>query len=167
MCAWSERRWIAYLQARNSTVPAVSEKLCPPPRREPLTVQTRYWSKAMAAMSEPLRCIYTGGPLDRERFHLDHFLPWTFVCHNSLWNLLPVSPKANTSKWNRLPDASYLPAFAASQHTGLIAARRGMLKQVESCDELLSRGAAHPRRCSTHKALIVSSYLRKSGRVIE
>ena len=124
--AWAERRWIAYLQARNPAVPAVSEKLSAPPRRDPLRAQTRYWSKALAMMPEAPRCIYTDRPLDRERFHLDHFLPWTFVCHDSLWNLLPVSPEANISKGNRLPDASYLPAFAASQHAGLTVARRVM-----------------------------------------
>ena len=126
VAAWAERRWIAYLQSRNPTVPAVSEKTGPPLRRDSLTAQTRYWRKAIVAMAEPPSCIYSGTPLDPDRFHLDHFLPWTFVCHDALWNLLPVSPKANSSKGNKLPDPSYLPRFAAAQHAGLAAARRVM-----------------------------------------
>lgn len=135
--AWAERRWIAYLQARNPTVPAVSEKIGPPLRRDPLTAQIRYWKKVMAAMHEVPRCIYTGLQLDPNHFHLDHFLPWTFVCHDSLWNLLPVSPKANSSKGNKLPHLSYLPFLAASQHAGLMTARqimvRGEWESVSNC----------------------------------
>lgn len=128
VAAWAERRWIAYLQSRNPTVPAVSEKTGPPLRRDALTIQTRYWRRAITAMPEPPVCIYSGTRLDPNRFHLDHFLPWTFICHDALWNLLPVSPEANLSKGNKLPDSSYLPRFAATQHAGLAAARRAMGK---------------------------------------
>lgn len=124
--AWAERRWISYLQARNPAVPAVSEKLGPPLRRDPLTAQKRYWSRVMAAAPAALPCIYTGRPLQPDNVHLDHFLPWTFVCHDSLWNLLPVSPQANASKQNKLPDLSYLAPFARFQQCGLSAARAVM-----------------------------------------
>ena len=126
--AWAERRWIAYLQARNPTVPAVSEKAGPPSQRNALTAQTRYWKKVIGAMAEPPRCIYSGTQINPNRFQLDHFLPWTFVCHDALWNLLPVSPEANSSKSNRLPHPLYLPAFAAAQNMGLVAARKIMNK---------------------------------------
>jgi len=61
---------------------------------------------------------------------LDHFLPWTFVCHDAIWNLVPVIPEANLSKHNNLPDKSYLPAIAAIQHAGLTIACRVMTKAV-------------------------------------
>lgn len=125
---WAERRWIAYLQAHNPTVPAVSEKTGPPSQRTALTAQTRYWKKVIGAMAEVPRCIYSGVQLDPKRFHLDHFLPWTFVCHDALWNLLPVSPEANSSKSNRLPHPLYLPAFAAAQSAGLLTAHRTLSK---------------------------------------
>ena len=128
VAAWAERRWIAYLQARNPTVPAVSEKAGPPPRRDALQAQTRYWVKAFASLPEPPVCIYSGARLGPVGFHLDHFLPWTFVCHDALWNLLPVSPEANLSKGNRLPDRSYLDAFAKAQHAGLLATQKSMSK---------------------------------------
>lgn len=124
--AWAERRWIAFLQARNPTVPAVSEKTRRPEQRNALTNQIRYWKKIISAKSTPLRCLYSGNLLDISCFHLDHFLPWTFVCHDAIWNLLPVSPEANLSKGNRLPHSSYIPALAAAQHEGLTIARRVM-----------------------------------------
>lgn len=128
VASWADRRWIAYLQARNPTVLAVSEKTGAPLQRNALTIQTRYWRKVLGAMAKPPLCIYSGVPLDPDRFHLDHFLPWTFICHDALWNLLPVSPKANSSKSNRLPHPSYVPALAAAQHAGLAVARQIMSK---------------------------------------
>jgi hypothetical protein len=123
---WAERKWITYLQARNPTVPAISEKTGAPLMRNSLAAQTRYWKAVFAASFEPPRCIYSGVLLDQNRFHLDHFLPWTFICHDAIWNLVPVSPEVNAAKGNRLPDVSYLPSLAVAQHRGLLAVRRVM-----------------------------------------
>ena len=128
--AWAERRWIGYLQARNPTVPAISEKLKAPPARRLLTVQTKYWKTVFAGLDEPPRCIYSDLPLELDSFALDHFLPWTFVCHDALWNLVPVSPAANALKSNRLPDISYVSMLATTHHRGLLSARRTMKAQA-------------------------------------
>jgi hypothetical protein len=55
-----------------------------------------------------IRCIYTNEPIDINNFHLDHVLPWSFVAHNQLWNLIPTSPKINSSKNDSIPDISYI-----------------------------------------------------------
>jgi hypothetical protein len=123
---WAERKWITYLQARNPTVPAISEKTGAPLLRNSLAAQTRYWKAVFAASLEQPRCIYSGVLLDQNRFQLDHFLPWTFICHDAIWNLVPVSPEVNAAKGNRLPDVSYLPFLAGAQHRGLLAVRRVM-----------------------------------------
>jgi hypothetical protein len=121
---WAERRWIAYLQSRNPLAPAVSEKIAPPIARAPLTFQTSYWSRVIAAMGDAPRCIYSGVPLAPDGFALDHFLPWTFVCHDALWNLVPVLPEANSAKGNRLPHRGYVDGMVALQHLGLVTANR-------------------------------------------
>jgi HNH endonuclease len=121
---WAERRWIAYLQSRNPLAPAVSEKIAAPVTRAPLTFQTSYWRRAIGAMPDAPRCIYSGVVLDPYSFALDHFLPWTFVCHDALWNLAPVLPAANSAKGNRLPHRGYVHGLVALQHRGLVAASR-------------------------------------------
>jgi hypothetical protein len=73
---------------------------------------------------ESFNCIYSGASVDPESFELDHFLPWTFVCHNSLWNLVPVMPEVNSAKKERLPDNVYLEPFVETQHRGLKIAHR-------------------------------------------
>lgn len=120
---WAERRWIAYLQSRNPLAPSVSEKIAPPVVRASLTFQTSYWKRAIAAMPEPPRCIYSGITLTSDAFALDHFLPWSFVCHDALWNLVPVVPAANSAKGARLPHNQYVAGLVDIQHRGLDAAK--------------------------------------------
>ncbi|MBK5968358.1 MULTISPECIES: HNH endonuclease domain-containing protein [Thiorhodovibrio] len=48
-----------------------------------------------------------------------HHLPWSFVVHDQLWNLIPVPPSVNSAKSNRLPAADYLEPFTRLQHQAL------------------------------------------------
>lgn len=56
-------------------------------------------------------------------FALDHFLPWSFVVHDRLWNLLPADPRANSAKGDHVPDRGYIEDFVRIQHAGLKASR--------------------------------------------
>lgn len=114
---WAERHWLAFLQGRNPTTPALTEKIRPPAQRRPLTAQTRFWATVLA--EAPLPCLYSGESLDPNRFALDHFVPWAFVCHDRLWNLVPVHPELNSAKGHALPDEAYLPELARIQARGL------------------------------------------------
>ena len=66
---------------------------------------------------EQLRCIYTGRNLSLETSSLDHFLPWSFIAHDQLWNLVPVDRSINSSKSDCLPSLDrYFDVFAKLQH---------------------------------------------------
>lgn len=53
-------------------------------------------------------------------YELDHFIPWSFVSHDLLWNLIPSDSSINSSKSNNLPDLNiYLPKLAKLQHHSL------------------------------------------------
>lgn len=114
---WVAYHWINYLQQRNANIPAISNKIAPPLVRSSLTKQSSYWREIMRAA--PVKCIYSGEILSPEDFSLDHFLPWSFVCHDQLWNLVPVVPEANSSKGNALPDRKYVDCFINLQTQGL------------------------------------------------
>ena len=65
----------------------------------------------------PIQCIYTDTKLYPKDYALDHFIPWSFVCHDLLWNLIPSNGSINSSKSNKLPNIDfYLPKLAALQH---------------------------------------------------
>lgn len=120
---WLERHWIRYLQARNPNVPAIPNKIAAPERRQTLARQTRYWDTVLQGGGDSWKCVYSGRRLGPASFALDHFLPWTFICHDAVWNLIPADPQANSAKRNRLPHPDYLPAFVRLQHRALCFAR--------------------------------------------
>lgn len=109
---WARFRLAEYLQARNPNSPAVIEKIVPPTVRESLSVQTDYWRKALTRLGDRARCIYSGERLDIHSFSLDHYLPWSFVCHNQLWNLVPTIGSINSQKSDSIPAVHYLAKLA-------------------------------------------------------
>lgn len=105
-----------FLQTRNPNVPAIPNKLIRPDVRNSLTKQHNYWDMVME-LDGPIKCIYTDTELHPQDYALDHFIPWSFVCHDLLWNLIPSNGSINSSKSNKLPDLDfYLPKLAALQH---------------------------------------------------
>lgn len=122
---WAAWHWLHYMQRRNPTTPALANKLFPPVKRDSLTKQTTYWRTILQqATDPPLTCIYSGEPLTAASFALDHYLPWSFVAHDQLWNLIPTPQAVNSAKSNRLPSADYLPKFVTMQHQGLLIAHQ-------------------------------------------
>lgn len=108
-----------FLQVRNPNVPAIPNKLIRPEIRNSLTKQHNYWDMVMN-IGGPIHCIYTDNELYPSGYELDHFIPWSFVSHDLLWNLIPSDGSINSSKNNRLPDMDlYLPKMASLQHRSL------------------------------------------------
>ncbi len=116
---WAAWEWLTYMQKRNPSTPAIANKLFMPTKRDSLSKQTEYWKVVMR--SQELHCIYSHQQIDPERFSLDHYLPWSFVAHNQLWNLIPTVPEVNSAKSNHLPadKYKYFERFVALQHQGL------------------------------------------------
>lgn len=109
-----------FLQVRNPNVPAIPNKLIRPEVRNSLTKQHNYWDMVMN-IGGPIHCIYTGKELHPQDYDLDHFIPWSFVSHDLLWNLIPSDGSINSSKSNKLPELDfYLPKLADLQHHSLL-----------------------------------------------
>jgi hypothetical protein len=104
-----------YLQRNNPNVPNVAGKLFEPEQRN-LQSSRRFWRFAFDAMGG-VRCIYSGEVVARDAFSLDHFLPWSFVVHDLLWNIVPTPKSVNSAKSDQLPDLGrYFEPFARLQH---------------------------------------------------
>lgn len=119
--AWAAWSWLEYMQMCNRGVPAVASKLFPPPKRDSLKRQTEYW-KAVVERSK-VKCIYSDEVLTVRNFSLDHYLPWSFLAHDQIWNLIPTLREINSSKSASLPDQSYFDRFVELQHQGLIVTK--------------------------------------------
>lgn len=108
-----------FLQKRNPNVPDVPSKLIKPLLRDSLTKQHKFWDAYIETVGS-IRCIYTNKPLIVKDYDLDHFIPWSFVSHNLLWNLLPADSSINSSKSNNLPPLDiYLKPYAELHHNAL------------------------------------------------
>lgn len=109
-CYWN---FTGFLQKMNPNVPAIGSKILQPEERSSLTRQRVFWNTIIKIQGAPLKCIYTGKDLSVNDYDLDHFIPWSFVCHDLLWNLIPSDSSINSSKNDNLPDLDYyLPKLA-------------------------------------------------------
>ena len=50
-----------------------------------------------------IRDVFTGEPVQSAKYDIDHFIPWSFVMNDELWNLMPMDSSLNSDKSNRLP----------------------------------------------------------------
>lgn len=114
---WTAWEWLGYMQRRNPNTPGLIYKLFAPNKREPLTKQTKYWKIVLSNID--FHCIYSSQKITVDRFSLDHYLPWSFIAHDQLWNLVPTTPEINSSKSNDLPPPRFLAKFVEAQHISL------------------------------------------------
>lgn len=135
--SWVSWEWLQYMERRNPNVPGVAKKLFPPLKRESLQSQTEYWEKVIQYAESDFYCIYSQKKLLPKKFCLDHYLPWSFVVHDQLWNLVPTCQQANSSKSDNIPSEIYWEDFIKVQHLGLTITKQKMpdkqwKKHVES-----------------------------------
>ena len=106
-----------YLRNRNPNVPNISAKLQPPYTvQRHLKTAKAVWKTAIEQPQlPPLYDPYQGVPLST-KMPIDHFIPWSFVLHDRLWNLAPTTIRLNSSKGNRLPHRHYWSSFTALQY---------------------------------------------------
>lgn len=65
----------------------------------------------------PVREIYGHNEIETGDMSIDHFVPWSYVAHDELWNLHPTTRSINSSKSNNLPDWDiYFPELAKLEY---------------------------------------------------
>jgi SAM-dependent methyltransferase len=67
------------------------------------TIEARKFFGSLAQ----LECVWTGVRL-REKWDIDHVIPFDLWHNNDMWNLLPASKTANSNKSNKLPSTKLL-----------------------------------------------------------
>lgn len=97
---WLHYNMIVYLQRRNPSVPGIADKLYPPQERK-LEKVKKYWRTIVSI--QPIYEIYGNNQINTENISIDHFVPWSYVAHDELWNLHPTTKNINSSKSNNLP----------------------------------------------------------------
>lgn len=98
---WSNYKYINYLQRKNLSIPAIPFKLDFVTKRE-LSNATKVWKTFL--QEEIYFDIYTREKNSIDLMSLDHYIPWSFVLHDALWNLVPTLKNINSSKNDKLPN---------------------------------------------------------------
>lgn len=91
-----------YLHAKNPNVPDIPNKLIRNPVRKALTEQRKFWDIVLEELGS-VDCIYTNRKLIVGDYAVEHFLPYAFVSHDLMWNLIPADRSFNSSKSDKLP----------------------------------------------------------------
>jgi CRISPR/Cas system Type II protein with McrA/HNH and RuvC-like nuclease domain len=57
---------------------------------------------------EETHCFYCGKELKGNNIEVDHFIPWSFIKDDNLWNFVLACAECNRKKRDNLPDEKYL-----------------------------------------------------------
>ena len=112
---WIQYEKVKWLQNNNPEVPGLVYKLAPMDERmRKLGRVRKLWQGIMQC--QPIRDVFTGEEIIEREYDIDHFVPWSFVMNDELWNLMPMDSSLNSSKSNRLPKWDpFFYNFAGSQ----------------------------------------------------
>lgn len=114
-----------YLQVRNPNVPDIPNKLFRSPERASLYKQRKEFWDIVLSEKGSIECIYTNKELVLGNYHVEHFVPFSFVSHDLIWNLIPADPSFNSRKSDKLPPIErYFDAYFDLQCEGVEIVRR-------------------------------------------
>jgi hypothetical protein len=116
-CYWNLAN---FLQVRNPNIPDLTGKLIKPAVRKPLTKQRKEFWNIVLNERPDLQCIYTKKSLTTKNYVVDHFIPFNFVSHDLIWNLIPAHSDSSSIKSDKLPSLNlYFDSFYELQKTAI------------------------------------------------
>ena len=132
---WIQYEKVKWLQNNNPEVPGLIYKLAPMDEKmRKLSNVRKLWQGIMKV--QEIRDIFTGQPVKETQYDVDHFIPWSFVMNDELWNLMPMDSSLNSAKSNRLPKWNpFFEVFAGNQYLmyEMINERPDLHKRFEAC----------------------------------
>jgi hypothetical protein len=99
-CYWN---LALFLQSKNPSVPDIPNKIVKPANRSSLIKQRRNFWDIVLDERGSIPCIYTEKSLIKNEYAVDHFIPYNFVSHDLIWNLIPADKSYNSVKTDKLP----------------------------------------------------------------
>lgn len=132
---WIQYEKIKWLQTNNPEVPGLVYKLAPlDEKMRKLGNVRKLWEGVLDL--EPVTDVFNGSRIQKDNYDVDHFIPWSFVMNDELWNLMPMDSSLNSSKSNRLPKWDpFFAKFAENQYMlyGLIHEKESIYRLYEKC----------------------------------
>lgn len=99
---WIQFEKVKWLQNNNPEVPGLVYKLLPmDDKMRKLGKVRKLWEGVLSVQKIP--DVFTGKVIT-SGYDIDHFIPWSFIMNDELWNLMPMDSSLNSSKSNKLPE---------------------------------------------------------------
>lgn len=106
---------VKWLQNNNPEVLGLVYKLAPMDEKMRKLGKVRKLWKGIIDC-RPIHDVFTGELIKENNYDIDHFVPWSFVMNDELWNLMPMDSSLNSRKSNRLPKWDpFFTGFARNQ----------------------------------------------------
>lgn len=131
---WIQYEKLRWLQNNNPEVPSLVYKLRPGDNVRKLEKVRNLWNGVLDCVE--IRDVYNNTKIDIADFEIDHFVPWSFVMNDELWNLMPMVSSLNSQKSNNLPEwDKFFKGFADNQFKmyELVCERDGIRSLFEKC----------------------------------
>ena len=132
---WIQYEKVKWLQNNNPEVPGLIYKLTPVDEKmRKLSNVRKLWQGIMEV--QEIRDVFTGQLVKEKQYDIDHFIPWSFVMNDELWNLMPMDSSLNSSKSNRLPKWNpFFEVFSGNQYLmyEMINEKPELHKRFEAC----------------------------------
>jgi len=132
---WVQHEKVKWLQGNNPEVPGLVYKLSQTDEKvRKLNKVHILWEAILD--SEKVIDPFTQKLINDEKYDIDHFVPWSFVMNDELWNLMPIDYSENRIKSNRLPKWElFFSGFASNQFTmyRLVHQKDKIHKLFEDC----------------------------------
>ena len=132
---WIQYEKVKWLQNNNPEVPGLVYKLAPlDEKMRKLGHVRKLWDGILDLCN--VNDVFTDKPVDKTEYDVDHFIPWSFVMNDELWNLMPMDSSLNSVKSNKLPhwDVFFI-RFAENQYVmyEMIHKKEQIRKFYEAC----------------------------------
>ncbi|MCI8517593.1 MAG: hypothetical protein HFG75_12135 [Hungatella sp.] len=81
---------------------------------------------------ESKNCFYCGKTVTPDKVHVDHFIPWSFIKDDNLWNLVLACPTCNEKKNDKLPDNAFLDILIERNNKIVVKSSSTYMKNYKS-----------------------------------
>ena len=121
--------WAKFLEKTNFTPRLISKiELMKDPKRNSLNK----YKKVLLEMES--QCFYCGTSLENTQVHIDHFIPWSYIYEDEIWNLVQACSSCNLVKSDSLaPKQCIQKIVARNEDHRLLKWNRNIVEYYENC----------------------------------
>lgn len=101
-----------FLEKRNQGVPNIAQKLIKDTERSSLKAQKELFNSYFKLHGDKIESIYSRVVLTPNDYAIDHFIPWSFMLNDLIYNLAPIDTTTNSQKSNLLPSHDLIEKLA-------------------------------------------------------